>query len=154
MGHKASVTSTLVFYNIEIVIVKSSLTLLNRIPKSEGEPVSISINNPSLDDFKRMYKAATTNPNRWLTILWEDGRGKAAFDVVSPYRNARGPRRKDILQALSPKPGNEGKLLHAVIIIQEIPKNEVAAKKPAPPAHIPIPAAFQKTVEELNLDNL
>lgn len=143
-----SVASTLGFDNIEIVIVKSSLTLLKRMPRSESEPVSITVKRPSLGDFKRMYKAATADPNHWLTILWGDENGRPTFDAENPYREIRGPKRQGIFQALSPKPGDEEEFLSATINIQGVRKAGVTAKKNT------IPVAFQKVIEELNLNNL
>lgn len=118
------------------------------MPRAEGEPVSITVNRPSLGDLKRMYETASKNPNLWLTILWKDPKGRQAFEIVNPYRDTRDPRRHDILQLLSPKPGDEGEFLNAVVNIQEVFKNGVVPKKNT------VPAAFQKVVAELNLDNL
>lgn len=110
--------------------MKSSLALLNRMPKSEGEPVSITINHPSLGDFKRIYTKATRHPNRWLTCLWsKDQKERVTFDVGNPYREIRGSRQRKILQMLSPEPDDEGEFLDAAINIYEMPRDEVAAKK-------------------------
>lgn len=125
--------------------------------RPEGKPVSITVKRPSLDDLKRMYGAAISDPNRWLTFLWEDLKGRRAFDAVNPYRESRGPQRENILKALSPEPGDEGNLLQAEIIIYDMSEDKVATKKTAGKKRKkrpPIPAVFQKTIEELDLNNL
>lgn len=120
------------------------------MPRPEAEPLSITVKGLSLGDFKRIYMAATVHPKRWLTILRDDKRGRPTFDAVNPYREIRSPRRQDILQTFCPEPNDEKEPFHGVVNIQEISKNEGAAKK----TPNPIPASFQRVVQELNLDNL
>lgn len=99
------------------------------MPRPEAEPVNFTISNrPSLGDLKRWYTVAMGEPGCWVTILWEDQKGRP-FDAVNPHREVRGPRRQEILQALSPEPGDDGKILRAKIIIHKVPKTAVAAKK-------------------------
>lgn len=122
MGHKTSLAAIIFFDNIEIAIVKSSLTLLKLMSRSESEPVSIAtVHRPSLGDLKRLYAEAMGKPNCWITFFWEDPKG--GFNAVNPYRETRSPRRQAILQALSPETGDEEEFLSAEITIHDMARN-------------------------------
>lgn len=95
------------------------------MPRAEGEPVSITtIHRPSLRVLKQLYVAAMEKPGCWITLFWEDPKGRP-FDAVNPYREARSPRRQAILQALSPEPGDEEEILPAEITIHDMTRNGV-----------------------------
>lgn len=93
--------------------------------RPEGEPVSIAtVHRPSLRVLKQLYVAAMEKPGCWITLFWEDPKGKP-FDAVNPYRETRGTKRQEILQALSPEPDDEKEILPAEITIYDMTRNEV-----------------------------
>lgn len=97
------------------------------MPRSESEPVSITVKRPSRSELKRIYRAVSDKPQVWLTFWWETPSKTSSFDWVNPYKEVRGYARSGpkLFGTLLEEEGDD-KPIYATVVVQENHKDNRA----------------------------